>query len=83
MNKVWIELPKVDTLEEAKKHCELANQMMRKLGVDYDVFWATDEQRYTGTFYNANEGPGGAGYTELNDRGKWFNLTYLATGRIE
>lgn len=78
MKKIWIELPKVKTLAEAEAHCELANAMMRKLGVDYDVFWATDQQKYTGTFYNANEGKGGAGFTELSDRGKWFNLEYLA-----
>jgi len=78
MHKVWIELPKVDTLEEAEAHCELANKMLRKLGVPYDVFWATDSQRYTSTFYNANEGPGGAGFTELEERGKWFNLKFFA-----
>ena len=80
MKKVWIELPEVDNLEDAKAHCEAANAMLRKLGVDYDVFWATDQQRYTSprTFYNANEGPGGAGFTELEDRGKWFNLDFLA-----
>lgn len=78
MKKIWIELPKVDTLAEAEAHCELANAMLRKLGVEYDVFWATDQQRYCSTFYNANEGAGAGGYTELSDRGKWFNLDFLA-----
>jgi len=78
MNKIWFELPKVETVEQAQAACELANKIMRKLGVKYDVFWATDQQSYCSTFYNANEGPGGAGFTELSDRGKWFNLAYLA-----
>lgn len=77
MNKVWIELPKVKTLAEAEEHCALANAMLQRLGVTYAVFWATDKQRYCSTFYNANEGPGGAGFTELSDRGKWFNLDFF------
>ncbi len=78
MKKVWIELPKVETAEEAEEHCKLANAMLRKLGVGYDVFWATNQQRYTSTFYNKNNGPGGAGFTECDDRGSWFNLEFLA-----
>lgn len=81
MKRVWIELPEAKDLEDAKAHCEAANAMLRKLGVNYDVFWATDKQSYTSTLYNANEGPGGAGFTELEDRGKWFNLDYLAKGQ--
>lgn len=79
MKKVWIELPKVKTMGEAQEHCDAVNSMLRRLGVTYDVFWATDNQRHCSTFYNANEGPGGAGYTECSDRGKWFNLDFLAT----
>lgn len=77
MKQVWIELPKVDNLEDAKAHCEAANAMLRKLGIDYDVFWATDKQRYTRTFYNAYQDPWGT-FTELKDWGKWFNLDFLA-----
>jgi hypothetical protein len=80
MKKVWIELPEAKDLEDAKAHCEAANAMLRKLGVDYDVFWATDQQRYTSTFYNGNQGPEGT-FTELEDRGKWFNLDYLAASQ--
>ena len=81
MRRVWIELPEAKDLEDAQAHCEAANAMLRKLGVHYDVFWATDQQRYTSTLYNANEGPGAAGFTELEDRGRWFNLDYLAKGQ--
>jgi hypothetical protein len=79
MKRVWIELDEAKNLDDAKANCEAANAMLRKLGVDYDVFWATDQQRYTSTFYNANEGDGAAGYTELENRGRWFNLDYLAS----
>lgn len=78
MKKIWIELPKASDLADAEAHCVAANKMMRKLGVDYDVFWATDNQKYCRTFYNANQGPGAAGWTELEDRGQWFYLDYLA-----
>ncbi len=82
--KVWIDLTKVETVEEAQKHCDAANAMLNKLGVKGEYFWATDEQRYTSTFYNANEdGSGAGGYTELSDRGKWFNLGYLAYGKAD
>ena len=80
MKRIWIELPEAKDFEDAQAHCEAANAMLRKLGVDYEVFWATERQRHVSprTFYNANEGPGAAGYTELEDRGKWFNLDFLA-----
>ncbi len=54
MKKIWIELPKAKDLADAQAHCEAANKMLNKLGVDYDVFWATDKQRYCSTFYNQN-----------------------------
>ena len=83
MKKVWIELPKASTVEEAAEYCKLANAMLRKLGVDYDVFWACDAQSYCSTFYNKNDGPEGAGFTECYDRGAWFNLEYLAKEKGE
>ncbi len=77
--KVWIELAEVDNLADAKVEVELVNKMLRKLGVPYDVFFATDQQRYCGTFYNKNEGDPaqGGGFTESEDRGAWFNLDFL------
>ncbi len=83
---IWLELPKVDTKEAAQLHCDLANQMLNRLGVKGTFFWASDKQRYCNTFYNCNaSGHPGAGYTELSDRGQWFNLAFLATGhaRVE
>ena len=79
MKKVWIELPKVDTVEEAQAHCDAVNAMLTKLGVKGTYFWACATQRHCRTFYNINEGGApGAGFTEAEDRGKWFNLDYLA-----
>ncbi len=73
--RVWIELDKTDNFQDAKENCELANQMLLKLGVDKNYkFFAVEKQKYTHTFYNFSEGHA---FTELDDRGKWFNLTYL------
>jgi hypothetical protein len=50
--------------------------MLAKLGVDKNYnFWATDKQKYTRTFYNFSEGHS---FTELDDRGKWFDLEYCS-----
>jgi hypothetical protein len=74
--RVWIELDKVDNFNDAKENCELANQMLSKLGVNHNPFYAVKNQKYTNTFYNFSDGKA-AGFTELDDRGKWFNLSYL------
>lgn len=76
MNKIWIELNKADTFEEAQAQCDLANKMLKRLGLEHDTFVASNHQRYTGTFYNHQVSNGS--YTELDDRGQWFNLDYLA-----
>lgn len=84
--KVWLELPKVDNVEAAKAHCDAANAVLNKLlgkeGLEF--FFATEEQRYCRTFYNGSVGGMPAnGYTELSDRGQWFNLAFLAYGKVE
>jgi hypothetical protein len=77
--KVWIELPRVETMAEAEKACKLANKMLNKLGLDGERFWACDQQKYCNTFYNLNEGSSSmCGYLECADRGHAFNLEYLA-----
>ena len=81
MNKIWIELNKADTFEEAQVQCDLANKMLKKLGLEHDKFVASDEQRYCRTFYNYQVSIGS--YTELDDRGQWFNLDYLANEERE
>ena len=80
MNKIWIELNKADTFEEAQVQCDLANKMLKRLGLEHDTFVASNHQRYTGTFYNHQIGHGS--YTELDDRGQWFNLDYLANEEV-
>jgi len=79
--KIWIELPKVKNFEQAKIHCDLANQMLEKLGVNPGPFRPVETQRYTkeNTFYNCSFGRA-AGFTELEERGTWFDLEYLARG---
>ena len=79
MSKVWIELPKVDNVVDAQVNCEFVNRMLNKLGCEGEYFWASDNQKYCNTFYNVNDsGAPDAGFTEAEDRGKWFNLEYLA-----
>ena len=74
--KVWIELPKVGTVEEAAAHCKAVNKMLNKAGIEGERFWATDQQRHCNTFYNVNEGPNSTcGYLECADRGHWFLLS--------
>ena len=72
--KIWMELPKVETLEEADAYCKLANTMLRKLGVDRDPFYASEHKR-ANTFYNFSNGPT---FSELSERGVWMNLEFLA-----
>jgi hypothetical protein len=71
--KVWIELPKPVDAQHAEELCELANAMLRKLGVNSQKFsWSDHRNRY--------RFGGPTGYTELADRGEWFDLNYLAKG---
>ena len=80
MNKVWIELVR-PTLEEGdevgKQRAELANKMMRKLGVKHDVFawWPNDEFKRK---YIHIVCPESGAFVWLNDNGEWFNLDKLA-----
>ena len=79
MKRVWIELPKAKDLADAQAHCEAANKMLNKLGVDFDVFFATDRQKSCSTYYNEKQGSEpSCGWHELKDRGTWFNLDYFA-----
>jgi len=76
--RIWIELDKAKTFEEAKENCELANKVIHKLGVPKDAkFFAVKEQKHTNTFYNYTSSYM-SGFTELDDRGTWFDLEYLA-----
>ena len=76
--RIWIELDKAETLEEAKENCELANKVIHKLGVSKEAkFFATKHQQYTNTFYNFTWSHL-ADFTELDDYGQWFDLEYLA-----
>lgn len=72
-NRIWIELdsPKGQGEEFAKLQCELANNMMRRLGV-------TDGYRFIWMKKYGYCWDGPAGFEELTDNGKWFNLDYLA-----
>ena len=75
---IWIELPKVETFEEADAHCKAANKMLQKLDCPGEYFWACENQKYCHTFYNySSSGNASHGFEELGDRGKWFNLEYL------
>ena len=75
---IWIELPEAKTFEEAEANCEPVNQLLRDMGLKHAYFYASNEQRYTNTFYNYVTGESGS-YVELEDRGQWFNVRVLRT----
>lgn len=79
---IWIELEKAKTFEEAKENCELATKLIHKMGVEKSAkFYAVKNQKYTDTFYNFTWSHM-SGFTELDDRGTWFNLDYLANNEV-
>jgi|TARA_R110000868_G_scaffold339959_1_gene600597 hypothetical protein len=81
---VWFELPKAETIEEAKQSCAALNKMMKKLGVNNNSNGGPDggggffvyQDEFNQIVYNYEQS--GGSYEELDDRGKWFNLDYLA-----
>jgi len=73
-NLVWIELPKPADEAHAKELCELANNMLAKLGI-HERYFDWSEKRCQFTFGNDQD------YEELANRGKWLNLNFL--GRKE
>lgn len=78
--RVWIELEPCMLRDSAEQICawmeervRLANNMLRRLGVDRDVFTVLEND---GVYeYAADEG--GQAFSVLTDNGKWFNLDYL------
>ena len=83
MNKekrIWIELDKADSFEEAQENCELANKALIKLGIRPDMFFTV---RHTKEDWNGNYRKTYVWYhqgmtEDLPDRGQWFALDYLA-----
>ena len=83
MNKekrIWIELDKADSFEEAQENCKLANKVLIKLGIRPDMFFTV---RPTKEDWNGNYRKIYVWYhqgmtEDLSDRGKWFDLEYLA-----
>ena len=76
--RIWIELDKAENFEEAKENCDLANKLIHRMGVPKAAqFFAVKEQKHTHTFYNFTWSHLSA-FTELDDRGQWFDLEYLA-----
>ena len=43
--RIWIELDKAESFEDAKENCELANLMLQKLGVYRNPFYAVKKQK--------------------------------------
>jgi|TARA_R110002167_G_scaffold304105_1_gene508372 hypothetical protein len=83
---IWIELPKAKTFKEAEINCGEVNKLLRDMGLKHAYFYASNEQRYTNTFYNYVTGESGS-YVELEDRGQWFSVgvlrSYLALSQKE
>jgi hypothetical protein len=74
---VWIELPNPASHAHAIELCDLANKMVRRLGVEVGTEGVSgfgwDAHRHQYTF-----GSGGHSYIGLKNRGAWFNLKFLA-----
>ena len=77
MNRVWIELERPShehSQEVGKQRADLANKLLRKLGVNFDVFyWWPDERKYSRVIE-----PSSGAFVWLTDNGDWFNLEALA-----
>jgi hypothetical protein len=75
MDRVWIEL-ELGSITEMEKRVESANKMMRKLNVDYDLFWVNERKGVREYCVNlvSNNGP----YESLEDNGHWFQLDALS-----
>ena len=51
--RIWIELDKAKTFEEAKENCNLANKLIHRMGIPTSAkFYAVENQKYTNTFYS-------------------------------
>ena len=70
-NRIWIELDAATSQDHAGAQCVLANAMISKLGDPrgQSFFWMPESGYCWG---------GEMGYETLPDRGRWFNLDYLA-----
>ncbi len=75
-NRVWIELERPSSLDDAKDKCALVNKMLNKLGLDGEWFWPTDRRGHVE--YNLNQdGNSAHGFLTCGDNGHWFNLDRL------
>ena len=72
--RIWIELDKADSFEEAQENCKLANKALLKLGIDKKLFFSVRNTKYGKTYVWHHQGMS----EDLPDRGKWFELEYLA-----
>jgi len=72
-NRIWIELERPGTTDEAVKYAKIANAMLEQLGIDKEFYWDTE-----GRDWWLNQKNGG-GYTVLEDNGHWFYFTEMET----
>ena len=70
--KIWIELDKPASKQDAEINAILASKMLHKLGCSraYSFFWDDKAKQYC---YG-----GAMGYETLLDNGKWFDLNKLS-----
>ncbi len=73
-NRIKLELPKPESMEHAKKQCELVNILLCKLGASSRFGFNPGTGRYT-----IKSGVEGV-ETDLQDNGHWFNLAFFARG---
>ena len=72
--RIWIELDKANSFEEAQENCKLANKVLLKLGISDRMFFSVRHKKYGKTYIFHHQGMS----EDLPDRGKWFSLDYVA-----
>ena len=73
--RIWIELDKANSFEEAQENCKLANKALVKLGINKKICFDVRQIKHRQTYVFYLDG---FMFEELEDNGKWFDLDYLA-----
>lgn len=73
--RVWIELEKPESIEHGKQLAEMATRMLRRLGIAESSIRYGENHKGVACYRYQHDIAGT--YSELADRGQWFNLEYL------
>jgi hypothetical protein len=70
-NRIWIELDRPGTTDEAVKYAKIANAMLAQLGINQEFYW--DEKTRYWWLIQEND----RGYLVMVENGHWFNFTEM------